>query len=70
MNLTGLKRGDVVAVDIRGRKFMAFVAKPDSRPIAIDPIDSRISNRSCNARQVIGVWRRLSHSEIPRIDYG
>lgn len=69
MNLTGLKRGDVIAVDIRGRRFMAFVRDPDERPIGIDPIDSRISHRSCNARQVIGVWRRLTHSEIPRTDY-
>lgn len=67
MNLTGLKRGDVIAVNRAGFKFMAFVDDADARPLAITPIDRRNNSyRSCRAREVIGIWRRSKNTEDPR----
>lgn len=56
--LRGVREGDVVLVDIRGRVFFAVVGGRDERGLKIRPIDSRISYLHATARQVVDVYRR------------
>ena len=59
----GIRAGDIVLVDKRGRRFHAQVMELEQLEsgrfeLALRPLDSRISWRSASVREVVEVWRR------------
>lgn len=64
MNLSGVRAGDIVEADIKGRRFYAAVDVPRVRgcrvQLAVTPITPGISYRTLTSRQVIGHWRASS----------
>lgn len=72
MNITGVRAGDIVECDVRGRRFFALStgdpqgASGGQRTIPIRPITPGISFRVVNAPQVIGHYRRSKTSARAR----
>lgn len=68
MQLTGIKKGDVVRVDHGGRRFMAWVdahhpAAPGVQArLAITPITGGITWREAKASEIVGHYRRSKQS--------
>jgi hypothetical protein len=58
MKLEGIHSGDLVLVDIKGRRFHAYVDIAGDGHLHVTPIERNISFRSVNARDVIVHWRR------------
>jgi hypothetical protein len=58
MRLEGIQVGDIVEVDRLGRRFHALVTGNASGGLAVQPLDKRITYRSCRAREVVGHWTR------------
>jgi hypothetical protein len=59
----GIRAGDIVEVDKRGRRFHALVLSLEQLDsgrfeLALRPLDSRISWRTASVREVVHVWRR------------
>jgi hypothetical protein len=58
VNISSVKRGDVVEADVKGRRFLAKITG-DRSPLGhlpIKPLDDRVTYRSVTARQVVGIW--------------
>ena len=53
MRLEGIQIGDIVEVDRLGRRFHTLVTGNASGGLAVQPLDRRISHRSCRAHDVI-----------------
>jgi hypothetical protein len=58
MRLEGIQTGDIVEVDRLGRRFHALVTGPGSGGLSIQPLDRRISYRSCRAHDVVAHWAK------------
>ena len=58
MTLGGVKAGDIVLADRKGRRFYAIVIARGERELEVEPIDRRVSYRRVKAREVLGIWRR------------
>jgi len=58
MRLEGIESGDIVEVDRLGRRFHALVVGNASRGLSIQPLDRRISYRSCRAHDVVAHWSK------------
>lgn len=58
MRLDGIRVGDVVEVDRRGRRFHAIVDGTEQDGLKLTPIDSRVSYYSCRSREVVAHWAR------------
>ena len=58
MRLEGIQIGDIVEVDRLGRRFHALVTGNVSGGLSVQPLDRRISYRSCRARDVVGHWAK------------
>ncbi len=58
MRLEGIQVGDIVEVDRLGRRFHALVTGNASGGLAVQPLDKRITYRSCRAREVVGHWTK------------
>jgi hypothetical protein len=58
MRLEGIQVGDIVEVDRLGRRFHALVTGNTPDGLAVQPLDRRISYRSCRAREVVGHWAK------------
>ncbi|WP_249012357.1 hypothetical protein [Conexibacter sp. DBS9H8] len=58
MRLEGIETGDIVEVDRLGRRFHALVSGNAPGGLAIQPLDRRVSYRSCRAREVVTHWSR------------
>jgi hypothetical protein len=58
MRLEGIEAGDIVEVDRLGRRFHAIVSGNAPGGLAIQPLDRKITYRSCRAREVTGHWAR------------
>ncbi len=56
MRLEGIRAGDIVEIDRKGRRFFALVTGTAPGGLAVAPTDRRISYRSCRSREVIGHW--------------
>jgi hypothetical protein len=52
MRLKGIQPGDIVEVDRRGRRFHALVGETADGGLSIQPLDRRISYRTCWAHEV------------------
>jgi hypothetical protein len=62
MRLEGIRAGDIVEVDRRGRRFHALVSENGSGGFGIEPLDRRITYRSCRAHEVIAHWVKRGRS--------
>jgi hypothetical protein len=58
MRLEGIQTGDIVEVDLKGRRFHAVVTGSAPGGLALQPTDRRINFYSCRSRDVIGHWAR------------
>lgn len=58
MRLEGIEAGDIVEIDRLGRRFHALVSGSAAGGLAIQPIDRRITYRTCRARDVVGHWSK------------
>ncbi len=63
MNISTVKPGDLVRVDVNGWTFIAEVTEKRPRELAIEPIGSKATYRSATARQVVGHWRKSRRSK-------
>ena len=68
MRLAAIRPQDVVRVEKRGRRFMAFVLAKGADGLSIEPIEAAISDRSATAREVVGHWARRGRSGEPRAE--
>ena len=50
--------GDIVEVDRLGRRFHAVVAGNAPGGLSIQPLDRKVTYRSCRAREVVGHWAK------------
>jgi hypothetical protein len=58
MRLEGIETGDIVEIDRMGRRFHALVSGSAADGLAIQPLDRRVTYRSCRAREVIAHWAK------------
>lgn len=58
MRLEGIQTGDIVEVDRLGRRFHALVSGTGAGGLSIQPLDRRITYRSCRAHDVISHWAK------------
>jgi hypothetical protein len=60
MRLEGIDMGDIVEVDRLGRRFHAIVTGRGAggSDLAIQPLDRKVTYRSCRAREVVGHWAK------------
>ena len=58
MRLEGIENGDIIEIDRMGRRFHALVSGVAPGGLAIQPLDRRVTYRSCRAREVVAHWAR------------
>ena len=58
MTLAGVRPGDIVLADRKGRRFYAIVTERRERELAVEPIDRRVTFHVVKAREVLGIWRK------------
>jgi hypothetical protein len=58
MRLEGIDTGDIVEIDRLGRRFHAIVTGSAPGGLAIQPLDRKVTYRSCRAREVLGHWAK------------
>ena len=58
MTLGGVRAGDIVLADRKGRRFYAIVVERRDRELTVEPVDRRVTYRHVKAREVIGIWRK------------
>ena len=58
MRLQGIETGDIVEVDRLGRRFHALVSGTAPGGLSIQPLDRRISYRTCRAHDVVAHWAK------------
>ena len=58
MRLEGIQAGDIVEVDRLGRRFHALVTGSAGGGLAVQPLDRRVTYRSCRAHEVVAHWAK------------
>jgi hypothetical protein len=58
MRLEGIEHGDIVEVDRLGRRFHALVAGNTVGGLSIQPLDRKVTYRSCRAHEVVSHWSK------------
>jgi len=58
VRLEGIRIGDIVEIDRLGRRFHALVTAVAAGGLSVQPLDRRVSYRSCRAHDVVGHWAR------------
>lgn len=58
MTLGGVRAGDIVLADRKGRRFYAIVVERRDRELIVEPVDRRVTYRRVKAREVLGIWRK------------
>ena len=58
MRLEGIETGDIVEINRLGRRFHALVSGNAPGGLAIQPLDRRVSYRTCRAREVVAHWTK------------
>lgn len=67
MNISSVKPGDIVEVDVRGAKFLAYVdelvkEKGKQSSLRITPTTRNVTYYSCKANQVIGHYKKMKRA--------
>jgi hypothetical protein len=58
MRLEGIETGDIVEIDRLGRRFHALVTGSAPGGLAVQPLDRKVTYRSCRARDVVAHWSK------------
>jgi hypothetical protein len=58
MRLEGIRAGDIVEVDRLGRRFHALVGGSADGGLSIQPLDRRVTYRTCRPHEVRAHWAR------------
>jgi len=58
MRLEGIETGDIVEIERLGRRFHALVSGNAPGGLAIQPLDRKVTYRSCRARDVVAHWSK------------
>jgi hypothetical protein len=58
VRLANVLVGDIVLVNRKGRVFHAVVTKIEPNGLGVEPLDKRVTYRSCSAHDVAGHWSR------------
>ena len=58
MRLEGIREGDIVEVNRLGRRFHALVGESADGGLSIEPLDRRISYRTCRPHEVLAHWAK------------
>jgi hypothetical protein len=58
MRLEGIQIGDIVEVDRLGRRFHALVTGNANGGLPVQPLDRRITYRSCRAHDGVTHWAK------------
>jgi hypothetical protein len=58
MRLEGIQIGDIVEVDRLGRRFHALVTGNAPDGLSLQPLDRRITYRTCRAHGVVAHWAK------------
>lgn len=71
MNIASVKSGDVVGVDIRGRRFLAYVdeiikEKGKQSHLKITPAEPNNSYYTCKANQVTAHYKKMQRKTAKR----
>jgi hypothetical protein len=64
VRLEGIHAGDIVEVDRLGRRFYALVTGTAQGGLAIQPLDRRITYRTCRAHDVCAHWAKRGRPRI------
>lgn len=71
MQLTSIRAGDIVSVDKKGRRFLAYVtAKTPGQnggpgSVALSPLERNVSYRSATSSEIVGHWARRGRTAMP-----
>lgn len=73
MTTATVKVGDIIEVDKNGRMFFALVTRvgpigaslTDHGRFGFKPLSSGVTYRGCNAREIVGHYRRSKASRVP-----
>jgi hypothetical protein len=58
MRLEGIQTGDIIEVDRLGRRFHALVTGSANGGLHLQPLDKRVTYRSCRAHDVVAHWAK------------
>jgi hypothetical protein len=62
MRLDGIQAGDIVEVDRLGRRFHALVGGSADGGLSIEPLDRRVTYRTCRPHEVRAHWAKRGRS--------
>lgn len=62
MTLAGIRPGDLVRCDVKGRVFLAAVEGVAGRQLHVRPESRNVTWRTVSARQVVAHWRLSKRS--------
>ena len=65
VRLDGINTGDIVEIDRLGRRFHALVTGDTDGGLSVQPLDRRVSYRTCRARDVIAHWAKRGRPRAP-----
>jgi hypothetical protein len=66
VNVTGVREGDIIECDVKGRRFFALVQEKLPGVLRFRPITAGITYRSAKSTEVIGHYRRSKTSARAR----
>lgn len=58
VRLEGIRAGDIVEVDRLGRRFHALVGESAEGGLSIEPLDRRVTYRTCRPHEVRAHWAK------------
>jgi hypothetical protein len=58
VRLEGIQTGDIVEVDRLGRRFHALVTGTAQGRLSVQPLDRRVTYRTCRAHDVVAHWAK------------
>jgi hypothetical protein len=64
MRLEGIESGDIVEVDRLGRRFHALVSGNAPGGLSIQPLDRKVTYRSCRPREVVAHWSKRGRPRV------
>lgn len=62
MNISGIRPGDLVKIDRKGRIFHAEAVRIEGRTLHIAPLQRGITFRTATAREVVAHWRKAGRT--------
>jgi hypothetical protein len=58
VRIEGIRAGDIVEVDRLGRRFHALVGGSAEGGLSIEPLDRRVTYRTCRPHEVLAHWTK------------